>query len=768
MIFTRSPLPVVALLLVGVAIPHANAQFDIAFTSFAGAASSGSADGPGASARFYTPKGLFLDTDGSLVIADTGNATLRKLSADGTVSTIAGAAQQVGNLDGPLASARFNGPTDVARDSQGNLFVADTFTIRKITPQGTVSTFVGLPGASGKSLFTQTFHIAIDSTNRLFVTGWLTGGANDLVAFAPDATEFDYPLSSTYFPWGVAVDASDHLYATVKSYDPAVTPPAVGIFDASDVFVPLTSTSLSAPHLSVATGLGFASNGDIMVADEFQIRSVAPDGTITDLAGTFGNRGLLDGSGTAARFNAPEDLVVDSAGNIYVVEPANNAIRRITPAGDVTTVAGLYPASAGFVDGAGSAARFRTPMDLAAGPNGEVYVADINNSSVRVISPNGVVATRARLASPPQWLTVDSSGNVFATLLNSTVVKITPDGTVTNFAGASDGTITADGKSESWQPADLAFDHHGNLFVIDGSIGGIREISPLGTITTMTLSADYGSPLQAPTGLAIDANDNLFVVNHGQDDTQHRGHAFVAKITPLGVATLVAGNPLGLPIGSTIDGDFATTVPSHIAIDSTGAVYVPGMISVYRFAPDGNKAVVNLTVSDPGGHNYFDDIAGIAIDAAGTFYLADDDINANLIFRGTTAGHAPTFTTQPASQSVTAGQTAQFSAAVNALPAAAFQWYHNGSTISSGGGGLTLSLANVSTADAGDYTLVATNSWGQTTSAKATLTVTTTPATSSPGTSSGSGGGGALDSWFVAALLVLALAGLLPGAPRKA
>ncbi|HEY4299889.1 MAG TPA: immunoglobulin domain-containing protein [Candidatus Didemnitutus sp.] len=772
------PLCLLVLLAGGVLAHPLFAQYDIAFTPIAGAASVGSADGPGSTARFNDPVGLFVDGDGSVLIADNGNSTVRRLAGDGTVSTIAGVPGMEGNIDGTLGNARFNGPTDIVRDSHGNLFVADFYAVRKIAPDGTVSTFAGWPlvinGNEFVPLFDGTSNIAIDSTDHVYVAGFLGLANFGLASFAPDATEFVYSTPTNFWPWGVAIDNSDRPYVSVIV--PSSSNGEIDWLDASGNPTLVSDGEPDGPKFAGSTGITFGPDGTLYVADSGNdlIRLVATDGTATSLAGALGDPGLLDGNGAAAQFQGPSDVAVDAAGNAFVADSGNNAIRRVTPAGDVTTVAGLYPASAGAIDGLGSDARFHMPTGLAVGPMGEVYVADTGNSTIRIIAPRGAVSTLAHTASPPHWLAVDDGGNVYASEENRVIEKISPGGTITRFAGAPGGSITADGKADNWTPAGLAFDHHGNLFVADDSTDGIREISPTGMITTVALSASYGTPLITPMGIAVDADDNLFVVSQGVlDPTDNRMHAFVSKITPTGAVTLVAGDPGSTPNGSPSDGDPANAVPTGVAVDKTGAVYVTGLSGLFRFGPDGTKAKANATVSDPGSHNSFGKLTGIAIDASGNIFISDSLENVNVVLKGATAGHAPRFTVQPQGQTVAAGQAAQFSVTVDAVPAPVYQWYHGGSAIASASNA-TLSLTSVTSADAGDYTVVAHNIWGDATSAKATLAVTaatstppTNPTGGGGGSASGTGGGGAIGGWFVAALGLLSFAAANGSRARK-
>src|SRR6266496_4278817 len=319
-------------------------------------------------ARFNSPHGVATDSSGNVYVADTINHTIRKITPAGVVTTLAGLAGITGSDDGTGSAARFYDPIGVATDSSGNVYVADTVnnTIRQITPVGVVTTLAGLAGIYGSA----------DGTGS--------------------AARFNNPF-------GVATDSSGNVYV--------------------------------------------ADSGNNT------IRKITPAGAVTTLAGLAGITGNADGTGSAARFSNPEGVATDSSGNVYVGDTYNNTIRKISPAGVVTTLAGLA-GSGGSDDGTGSAARFYLPVGMATDSSGNVYVADTFNYTIRKISPAGVVTTLAGLAgfpgsddgtgsaarfSFPEGVATDSSGNVYvADTSNHTIRKITPAGVVTTLAGLAE------------------------------------------------------------------------------------------------------------------------------------------------------------------------------------------------------------------------------------------------------------------------------------------------------------------------------------------
>lgn len=348
----------------------------LSVTTFAGlAGNAGSADGTGAAARFNGPSDLAVDASGNLYVTDTNNHTVRKITADGVVTTLAGAAGTSGAADGTGSAARFDSPTGITIDGAGNLYVADTDndTIRKITADGVVTTVAGTAQSTGSA----------------------DGGAS--------AARFDHPSD-------VTVDASGNLYVadtdndTIRKISPAgdVTTVA-GLADTPGS----TDGAGSAARFFSPEGIAVDASGNLYIADtsNHTVRKISPAGTVTTLAGLAGTSGGSDGRGTAARFQFPSDLAVDGSGNLFVADTDNHTIREITPAGLTATVAGLAGTS-GNADGTGTSARFYYPTGVAVDTSGKVYVADTNNATIRT----GVTVVAPEIVTQPQDQSVAAGG----------------------------------------------------------------------------------------------------------------------------------------------------------------------------------------------------------------------------------------------------------------------------------------------------------------------------------------------------------------------
>jgi len=240
--------------------------------------------------------------------------------------------------------------------------------------------------------------------------------------------------------------------------------------------------------------------GDVYVTDANNtVQKVTPEGAVTLVAGKAGEAGSADGIGSEARFNAPAGLALDTSGNLYVADQANLTIRRITPSGIVTTLAG-QPGVVGSTDGFGPAAGFYAPADLALNPEGTaLYVTDSGNHTIRKVTPEGLVTTLAGRAGEPgstdgigaearfRWpdgLTVDRAGMIYvADSYNNTIRRVTPDGVVTTLAGSPDpfGYGYADGVGSEvrfFTPADVAVDASGALYVSEISNSTLRRGVP--------------------------------------------------------------------------------------------------------------------------------------------------------------------------------------------------------------------------------------------------------------------------------------------------
>jgi sugar lactone lactonase YvrE len=530
----------------------------------------------------------------SLIAASTADPTY-------VFTTFAGAPPSL------VAVQPLDHPYDVAADSAGNVFISDTFNdvIRKLSPSGDLTVFAGQLGKSGSA--------DGNGTAAQFTT-----------------------------PRGIAVDAAGNVFVgdehnhTIRKITPsgdvttlAGQPGESGSADGSG----------SSARFNFPDGVAIGANGTVYVADSSNdtIRKITPSGSVTTLAGKAGVDGFADGSGSSAVFNDPEGVAVDASGNVYVADAGNNVIRKVTPSGLVTTLAGGSPLNDGSADGVGTAARFHWPRDVAVDGSGNIYVADQSNATIRKITSSGVVSTFAGKAgaagatdgvgsdarfNDPWGVGVDLLGNVYvADSANNAIRKITPQALVTTLGSSVVREGSADGFATSARfnsPQGIAVDSAGNVFVADTNNHTIRKISPAGDVTTFAGTAGVSGSTNAngtaarfyyPSDLAIDASGNLYV-----DDELNNS---VRKITPSGDVTT-----------------YATGFSFHegIAVDTIGNVYVSSTSdhTVMMIRPTGSVLTLagsagnSGTADGNGSAARFNFPGGLAVDSAGNVYVADE------------------------------------------------------------------------------------------------------------------------------------------------
>lgn len=486
-----------------------------ALTTIAGALNeAGSSDGIGGAARFRAAHGVAVDAAGNLYVADSGNNTIRKVTPDGLVATIAGQAGPAGSADGPASMARFDYPTGIAVAPDGVVYVADSFnhTIRKIDRTGLVSTYAGAadvegsadgPAAAARLLVPQ--GLAIDATGNLFVCDSFNATIRRIGADGVVTTIA-----------GQAVEAGSR---DANGGDARFDRP-------SDVAVD--------------------DSGNVYVADSFNhtIRKITPAGDVTTLAGLAGAYGSADGRGSLARFAYPSGIAVDRSGVVYVGDSENHTIRKITPAGDVTTLAGLAGVS-GSSDGPGSAARFLRPKGLAVDAKGNIYVADSGNHTIRQITAEGVVSTLAGLAgvagstdgaasaarfNDPQDVAVTREPHDLVKFLvadtgNHTLRVMFHAGNVVTWAGTAGETGSTSGQSlrsaRFTYPYGVAFHPDHGIYIADTGNNSIREIvgtsfsvGYAGGDPSVAGSSDgIESRFNAPLGIDIDRTGTIYVAD---------------------------------------------------------------------------------------------------------------------------------------------------------------------------------------------------------------------------------------------------------------
>jgi sugar lactone lactonase YvrE len=276
------------------------------------------------------------------------------------------------------------------------------------------------------------------------------------------------------------------------------------------------------------------------------------------LAGSLIESGAANGTGVSARFLDPAGVALDSAGNAYVADYGNSLIRKISPAGAVSTLAGM-PDMTGSANGSGSAASFNRPVGVAVDSTGNVYIGDSANDAIRKITPAGVVSTFAGtlgtagssntgtgLFHVPTGVAIDSTGNVYvADTFNDTIRKITSAGVVSTLAGSAGSAGSTDGTGAAARfdtPEGVAVDGSGNIYVADSGNSTIRKVTSAGVVTTLAGSAGTtgsangtgaAAQFDLPLGVAVDSTGNIYVTDSLD--------ALIREVTPAGVVSTLSG-----------------------------------------------------------------------------------------------------------------------------------------------------------------------------------------------------------------------------------
>ncbi|MDD4101050.1 MAG: hypothetical protein PHU80_00265 [Kiritimatiellae bacterium] len=529
-------------------------------TTLAGSAgAAGYTDGKSSDARFRSPHDVAVDSKGNLYVADAGNHLVRRVDASGAVVTLAGQIEIKGGVpvggyaDGKGAAARFRAPRGVAVDKDGLVCVADTenAAIRRITPEGVVTTLAGKAGQAGNSggkgetarfNYPQSLALAPDGSlyvadtwNRLIRKVSKTGEVETVAVLSGKLTS----------PRGVAVDKDGNLAVSDTELQ------TISLRKADGTFAVLAGSTSRHGHadgkgaeilFNRPTGIAVDRLKNLTVSDNFShvIRTVAADGTVKTLAGKAGTQGFADGKGASALFFWPAGLARDAYGDIFVADSGNHAIRKVTPDGVVTTLAGAG-GSAGSADGVGNQARFSSPSDVAVDGGGNLFVADRGNHLIRRVSVKGDVSTMAGSAGKAgsddgfgEWARFDNPGGVavdrtgyayVADTGNHTIRKIAPGGEVTTLAGKAGEAGGADGQGVAARfngPAALWIDADNNLLVADRDNHMIRKVTPAGLVTTlggkpnrMSCADGFGTSavFAQPSGLTSDNDGILYVAD---------------------------------------------------------------------------------------------------------------------------------------------------------------------------------------------------------------------------------------------------------------
>jgi len=295
---------------------------------------------------------------------------------------------------------------------------------------------------------------------------------------------------------------------------------------------------LSVATFDKPTGLAIDNDGNIYVTEygNHTIRKITPAGIVSTLVGGF--NGFADGTGTNARLFRPSDIIMGVDGYLYVADKYNNRIRKVSLSGEVTTLAG---STSGFADGMGTNAKFDKPSGLTTDTAGNIYVADMDNERIRRITPAGVVTTlaggtegyddgigaEAQFRGPTGIVLINNNILMVTDEFGRTIRRVTLNGVVSVFAGNGvSGSSDGNGTSSTFGvPNGIALDNEGNLLVSDRSEDNIRQISTSAEVTTIagtrTAGNNDGIATEAtfyePAGMVVDVDGTIYVADYGNN-----------------------------------------------------------------------------------------------------------------------------------------------------------------------------------------------------------------------------------------------------------
>jgi uncharacterized protein (TIGR03437 family) len=592
-------------------------------------------NGPASSAQLNSPAGVAVDSAGNLYIADTQNQRIRKVS-NGVITTLAGNGTYGFSGDnGPATSAQLNDPSGIAVDSAGNLYVCESIVyqrIRKVS-NGVITTVAGGGSSLGdngpaiSAQLNQPEAVAVDSAGNLYIAD----------TFNNRIRKVSGGVITTVAGNGTPVNSGDNGPATSAG---SGQPNSVAVDSAGNLYI--------------------AANGD-------SIRKVS-GGFITTVAGGGGTLGD-DGPATSGQLQCSCAVAVDSADNLYIADSFNERIRKVS-GGVISTVAGNGTPGLGGDNGPATSGQLYGPAGVAVDSAGNVYIADTSNFLVRKVA-GGVITTVAGGGSSylgdnvpaasvhlysPSGVAVDSAGNLYIADTGNQIVRKVWGGVITTVAGSGAsiyGGFSGDnGPATSAQlsnPAGVAVDAAGNLYIADSANDRIRKVSN-GVITTVVgtgtpgFAGDNGpatsAELSAPNGIAVDSAGNLYIA-----DT---GNGRIRKVSN-GVITTVAGG--GSSLGDNGPATSAQIGAYGVAVDSAGNLYIADGARVRKVANGVITTVAGNGTAGFGGDNgpatsaQLANATGVAVDSAGNLYVADK--NNYRIRVLTPVGSACTYSVSP-------------------------------------------------------------------------------------------------------------------------
>ncbi len=612
--------------------------------------------GPAVAASMNRPYRIALDSAGNLYIVDSLNNRIRKVDTDGTITTVAGTGAVGFSGDGgPAAGARLGNPVGIAIGSDNTLYIADKDNnrIRKVDAQGIITTiagtgeagFSGDGGPARNAAFYWPYGLSFDSTGNLFVVDYVnnrirridtqgivtTVAGNGQRGFSGDGgPATSAPLE---FPFSADVDSSDRLLISdtfnnrIRRVSQGIISTAAGtgrLQNPGDNG-PATSAQFNRPY-----GVAIDAAGNMFVADTYQylIRKIAVNGVITTIAGN-GRLGYSGDGGAAlnAALNAPESVAVDATGNVYIADTFNHRIRRVTPQGTITTIAGNEFAFFAGDGGPANRASLNFPSGITLDANNNLFIADTSNNRIRKVTPQGVISTVAgngqagysgdggsalsAALNGPQEVAVDTAGNLFiADTNNNRIRKVTPQGLISSIAGNGQFGYSGDGgaalQASLAAPSGISLDTAGNILIADSLNDRIRVVDTSLRIFTFAGNGKRGfsgdgdvatlASFGAPEGVWVAASGDVFIA----DTRNKRIRRVLVQLPPFDISRTTlqfSGSSDGAPTTEQGIGVSA----SIVGVPYTAAVTTPNVSWIRLTGAQGATPGRVGVVADPTG-----------------------------------------------------------------------------------------------------------------------------------------------------------------------
>ncbi len=498
-------------------------------------------NGPASAAQLNSPYGLAFDFAGNLYIADLGNARIRRISPAGIISTIAGGGgiPAGGKNEGSIAtSLALSAPRNIAIDGSGIVYISDfgAHRVYRMTADGTLTTLAGTgsAGYSGDGVASLTMlnyptALAVDRQGIVYIAD----SGNHLIRKVAGGTLTSIARSA--LPTGLAYDGASTLYVADHS--------AGQILE-----IPLSSGIATAMNVS-ATDLVCGNDGYLYVADMTVARRVNIFGQSAVIAGGGSLEEGDGGAATSARLNRPGGVALDSIGNLYIADKANNRIRRVGLDGTITTFAGTGAQGNSGDGGSAILAALNSPTSVTFDSYGNLYIADTGNARLRMVTPGGIIfPVLAGALSAPSYVMFDSAKNLYIAD-QSAIFKMTPAGIMSVLFGGLQS------------PRGMVLDSSGNFYFSEPALKQVWMFSASGA-HSLVAAGTWSNP----QGIAIDASGNLLVADSGLNQ--------ILSVNSFGNVTLVSGT--GTPAYS---GDGASALlaqlngPSDVLV-STGGVFI--------------------------------------------------------------------------------------------------------------------------------------------------------------------------------------------------